>query len=83
MIDVDAVTRFQAKRKRSRECKKNLRLFFFLFVTKTSLKNERFWHTFQDGLKRRKMAVFVCQNPSRNQSAKTCAVLGFETFSEF
>jgi hypothetical protein len=25
------------------------------------------------------MAVFVCQNSSRNQSAKTCAVLGFET----
>ncbi len=46
-----------------------------------SLKNERFWHTFQDGSKRRKMAVFVCQNSSQNQSAKTCAVLGFETLN--
>ncbi len=29
------------------------------------------------------MAVFVCRNPSQNQSAKTCTVLGFGTISGF
>jgi hypothetical protein len=47
-----------------------------------SVKNERFWHTFETVSKRRKMAVFLCQNPYQNQSAKTCAVLGFGTSNE-
>jgi DNA-directed RNA polymerase specialized sigma54-like protein len=31
-----------------------------------SLKNERFWHELKSVSKRRKTAVFVYQNPSRN-----------------
>jgi hypothetical protein len=45
-----------------------------------SVKNERFWDELKSVSKRRKMAVFVCQNPSQNQSAKTCTVLGFRFF---
>jgi hypothetical protein len=45
-----------------------------------SPKNERFWDTFETVSKQQKMAVFVCQNPSQNQSIKTLSVLGFENF---
>jgi hypothetical protein len=45
-----------------------------------SVKNERFWDELKSVSKRRKMAVFVCQNPSQNQSIRTLSVLGFENF---